>query len=184
MQDVLPARARRRGVRAGRGAAHSAIGSRRRPRDDVGRRALQHRHMRRRRGERGHERHRGRAAADDDDALAGDVEVFGPELRVDERPAEVGLAGELGAMAFVVAVVAAADVEEARSATARARRRRGARHARSSSASALDHSARRTTWRKRICRHDAVPRPRWRGCSAGSTARRRSPCASVQGRNE
>src|SRR5207344_310401 len=59
-------------------------------------------------------RHRGRAAADDDDALAGDVEAFGPELRADQRAGEIGLACEFGAMTFVVAVVAAADVEEAR----------------------------------------------------------------------
>src|SRR6185436_2174203 len=84
-----------------------------RPRDDVARRALQHRHVGGAGGERGNERHRGRAAADDDDALAGDVEAFGPELRADQRPGVFGFARELGAMAFVVAVVAAADVEKA-----------------------------------------------------------------------
>ena len=43
-------------------------------------------------GQRGHQRHRGRAAADHDDALAGIVEVLGPELRMDEAAAIVLLA--------------------------------------------------------------------------------------------
>ena len=57
-------------------------------RDDVARRALEHRHVRRPLGHRGDERHRGRAAADHHDALAGVVEVLGPVLRVDDLAPE------------------------------------------------------------------------------------------------
>ncbi len=61
----------------------------------------------------GHERHRGGAAADHDDPLAGVVEVLGPGLGVDERALEASMPGEVGQVAVVVAVVAAAREEEA-----------------------------------------------------------------------
>ena len=89
-----------------------AIGSWRGQREDVARRALEHRHVRGALGHRGHERHRGRAAADHDDALARVVEVLGPELRMDDLAGEALGALELRREALVVAVVAAAQVEE------------------------------------------------------------------------
>ena len=131
-QDVLPARDRVRETGGQDAQQHFRDAVARRPRDDVGRRALQHRHMRRRRGERGNERHRGRTAADDDDVLAGDIEPLGPELRVDERPAEVGLAGELGAIAPRRSCSSRCRRRGSAPATAPAHRRRGARRARSS----------------------------------------------------
>ena len=59
------------------------------------------------------ERDGGRAGADDDNPLALDIEVVGPELRVDDRPREVVLTGEVGDVAAVVVVVAGREVEEA-----------------------------------------------------------------------
>ena len=82
------ARSDRRPSRGSSGAAASAIGSRPGQRDDVARRALQHRHVRGAASAiAGHERHRGRAAADDDHPLAGVVEVLGPVLRVHDLAA-------------------------------------------------------------------------------------------------
>ena len=82
---------------------------------DPGRRPLQHRHVRRGSGalgHGGHERHRRGAAADDDDPLAGVVEVVGPELWLHDR-APVGVdAGENRLVAVVVVVVARAGVQE------------------------------------------------------------------------
>ena len=84
-----------------------------RPRDDPGGRALEHRHVPRGLRERGQEGDRGRSAADDDDALARDVEVLGPLLRVDDRARELFAPRERGRVARVVAVVARARDHEA-----------------------------------------------------------------------
>ncbi len=71
-------------------------------------RALEHRDVRRAaRGHRGHERNRRRPAANDDDALAGVVQILGPVLRVDDLAREPLAALEARRKAFVVAVVAA-----------------------------------------------------------------------------
>ena len=113
-QHVLPARERVREVLGQEALQEPGDRVARRAGDDIGRRALQHGHVRRRLGERGDERYRRRAAADDDDLAAADIEPFGPELRVDEPAGEVALALEGGPVALVVAVVAAADEQESR----------------------------------------------------------------------
>ena len=63
-------------------------------------------------GHRGHERHRGRAAADHHDAVAGVVEVGGPVLRVHHPAPEVLSSREVHRMAPVVAVVTGAQEQE------------------------------------------------------------------------
>jgi len=93
-------------------AQHVGDGVLRGPADDIGRRALQHRHMRGIAGDFGNQRHRSRTAADDDDLLARVVEVFGPELRVDDLPLEIGEPRKIGGIALGVAVIAAAHIEE------------------------------------------------------------------------
>ena len=65
-----------------------------RRREDVRRRALQHRHVLGVRRHRRHQCHRGRATADDDDLLACVVEVLGPVLGVHDLSREVVLARE------------------------------------------------------------------------------------------
>ena len=60
----------------------------------------------------GHQRHRGRAAADHDDVLAGVIEIGGPELRVDDPPRKILRPGELGRVALGVIVIARAHEEE------------------------------------------------------------------------
>ena len=65
-------------------------------------------------GHRRHQRHRGRAAADDDDLLARVVEVLGPVLRVHDRALEAVGARELRRVRLVVVVVAGAAPQEAR----------------------------------------------------------------------
>ena len=82
-------------------------------RGDVGRRALQHRHVRGLLGHGGHERDGGGAAADDDHTLARVVEIVGPLLRMDDRAGEALGAFERGRVTVVVAVVAAAREQEA-----------------------------------------------------------------------
>ena len=81
-------------------------------RDDVARRALEHRDVRRALGHRGDERDGRRATADDDDALACVVEILGPLLRVHDRSAEARDAGPLRRVAALVVVVAGAEIEE------------------------------------------------------------------------
>lgn len=76
-----------------------------RHRQHVARGALQHRHLGAL-GERGHQRDRRRAAADDDDAPADVVEVVRPALRVHERSREVVLSLEARREALLVVVVA------------------------------------------------------------------------------
>ena len=81
--------------------------------DDVGGRALQHRHMG---GGFGHRRHQGNgggAAADHDNPLAGVVERFRPFLRVHQLAAVLLDAGEVRQVAAGVVVVAAAAIDEA-----------------------------------------------------------------------
>ena len=82
-------------------------------RDDVAGRPLEHRHVLGAIRHRGHDRHGGRAAADHDDALAVVVEVLGPELRMDDLPAEAVGALEVGRVGLRVVVVARAREEEA-----------------------------------------------------------------------
>ena len=82
--------------------------------DHEGRAALEHRDVRGALGDqRRDERDRGGARADDDDPFALDIEVVGPELRVDNRPREIVLTGEVDDVATVVVVVAGREVEEA-----------------------------------------------------------------------
>ncbi len=80
---------------------------------DVGGRALEHRHVLgpfgRQRGDQGDGRG---AAADHHDPLTAAVEVRRPMLGVHDLPGEVLAAGEVGAVALVVAVVAGAHVQE------------------------------------------------------------------------
>ena len=81
---------------------------------DVGRRALQHRHVlgaRLRQGR--HQGHRRGAGPDHHHPLAAVVEVVGPVLRVDDGPGEAVEAGQVGEVALVVVVVAAAGPQEA-----------------------------------------------------------------------
>ena len=84
-----------------------------RERGHVGRRALQHRHARRLLAQRRDQRHRGGAAADHDDPLAGVVEVVRPVLGMDDRAGEALAARELGRVSLVVAEVAGAAAEPA-----------------------------------------------------------------------
>ena len=79
-----------------------------RQREVVARRALQHGHLGAAVGERGHERRRGRAAADDHDARTLDLEPLRPVLGVEVRTGEAIDPGELGEVTLVVAVVAGA----------------------------------------------------------------------------
>ena len=166
-QDVLPAHDRVGGA-LGQAAAQPVgepvLG---RQRDDVGGRALQHRHVRGLLGHRRHQRHRGGAAADHDDALAGVVEVLGPVLRVDDRAGEAVDPLELGRVALVVAVVAAAGPEEV-AGQPHASRPLSVRSASTvQRASALDHSARDDAVVEadllRRCRSRARSRARTRG---------------------
>ena len=125
-------------------------------------------------GHRGHERHRGRAAADHDDALARVVEVLGPLLGVHDPAGEALGARELGRVALVVAVVAAAHEEEVAGEAHGPRRCRRARPPPSSARPcSTTRPARRGGW-KRILALDPVL-GRSRGRSRGSTGRRRSP---------
>ena len=112
-QHVLPAHDRI--GRARREPAAQRIGDRvlRRQRDDVARRALQHRDVRRGLGHRGDERDGGRAAADHHDLLAGVVDVIGPLLWMHDLSGEALGALEVRRVALVVAVVAAAHQQEA-----------------------------------------------------------------------
>ena len=82
------------------------------PRHHVGRRTLQHRDVCSPFGHGGDERDRGRAAADDDDALARVVEVSWPMLGMDEAAAKALASGEIRGVAAVVAVVARAHPNE------------------------------------------------------------------------
>ena len=112
-QHVLPPR---EGVRAARADQLAQPGVDRvlgGQADDVGRRALQHRHVRRGLGHGRYERHRGRPAADHDHAPAGVIQVVRPLLRVDHLAAEVPDPGERRPVTVVVAVVAAAHQQEA-----------------------------------------------------------------------
>ena len=79
------ARSRYASSRGSTRRSRSASGSLAGQRDDVARRALQHRHVRGRLRHRRDERDRRGAAADHDDALARVVEVLGPVLRVHDR---------------------------------------------------------------------------------------------------
>jgi hypothetical protein len=63
-------------------------------------------------GDRRDQRRRGRAGADDDDPLAGEVDVLRPLLRVHDLPAEVVHALPAGLEGLVVVVVALAHPEE------------------------------------------------------------------------
>ena len=83
-----------------------------RERDDVRRRPLEHRDVGGALGELRDERHGGRAAADDDDALALVVDVGRPLLRVHDAAAEALAPGELRRVALLVVVVAGAHEEE------------------------------------------------------------------------
>jgi hypothetical protein len=83
-----------------------------RTRDDVARRTLQHRDVRCAFGHGGDERDRRRTATDDYDALAGEVEILRPLLRVHDRSAKAFDAGPLRCVAAVVIVVASAEIEE------------------------------------------------------------------------
>ena len=67
----------------------------RRARDDIGRRPLQHGHMRRGFGHGGNDRYRGGAAADHDHPLAGVIEILGPRLRMHQAAAKLLDAGKL-----------------------------------------------------------------------------------------
>ena len=111
-EDVLPADDAMGSVLGERAAQEVGNGIARGQGEDVAGRALQHGDVRGGRGHGGHEGDGGGSAADDDDALAGVVEIFGPVLRVDELSAELVAAGEVGLVSGVVTVVAGASVEE------------------------------------------------------------------------
>lgn len=85
-----------------------------RPRGHPGRRALEHGHVRGLLGHGRDQRHRGRARADHDHALARVVEPLGPELRVDDLAGKAADRGQVGLVRLVVVVVARGEVEEAR----------------------------------------------------------------------
>ena len=124
ISDVLPADDRIDG--AVREELAEQLGDRvfARQRDDVGRRALQHRHVGGVLGHRRDQRHRGRAAADHHHPLARVVGLLGPVLGVDDGALEVLDPLELGRVALVVAVVAAAVDRGRRRRSSRSGRRR------------------------------------------------------------
>ena len=114
LRDVLAPHDRVRALRAqlpGQPRGERVVG---RLREDVGRRALEHRHVRGGLGHRRDDGHRRGAAADHDDAPAGVVEVLRPVLRVGDVTAEVLDAGHRRRVALVVAVVAGGAEEPAR----------------------------------------------------------------------
>ncbi len=80
--------------------------------EHVARGALQHRHVRGVTGERGHQRHRGGAAADDDHPPPGPLQVGRPALRVHELAREPLRSGERRLVPSLVAVVAGAEEQE------------------------------------------------------------------------
>ena len=82
------------------------------PGDDIGRRALQQRDVGRRFRQLRHERDRGRAAADHDDALVGVDDILGPVLGMDDGALEPGDTWKGRRVALRVAVVAAAHEQE------------------------------------------------------------------------
>ena len=118
------------------------------------------------------QRHRGRAAADHDDALARVVDLIGPVLRMDDLAAE-SIEARNSAGALVVAVVAGAPTGS-RGQLGTSRRCRRARRRRSSAHRPIDHAAPTTRWWKRICGRSRS-RARSRGRTPGSRVRRRSP---------
>ena len=83
-----------------------------RPADHIGGGALQHRHMRCCRGHGRYQRHGGGARADDDDLFAGIIEMFRPELRLDDLAGEIRLARPFGLVALRIAVITRAHVQE------------------------------------------------------------------------
>ena len=89
-----------------------AVGSTLGADDHVGRRALQHRHVRGLLRQRRDHADRGRAAADDHQPLAGVVEVLRPMLRVHHLALEVFDAGKRWRVGLVVVVVAGAEEQE------------------------------------------------------------------------
>ena len=96
---------------AAQGVGHPVLA---RPGHDVGGRPLQHGHGAGPTVDQGrHQGHRRGPAADDDDPLSLPPEVLGPVLGVDDGAAEVGLPGELGSVAAVVAVVPGVPPQEA-----------------------------------------------------------------------
>ena len=80
--------------------------------DDIGRRTLQHGDLLCGLRHRGHQRHRRRAAADHDHALARIIQIVRPLLRVDDLPPESLRAFEMRRMAARIIIIAAAHVEE------------------------------------------------------------------------
>ena len=84
------------------------------PRQQIGRRALQHGHMAGFARHRGDHADRGRAAADHHDPFAGVIQRLGPQLGMHHRPGEVLDTGEVRPVGLVVVVVAGAEEQEAR----------------------------------------------------------------------
>ena len=84
----------------------------RRAYEHIGWRALQHGDMRGLIGQVWHQRHRRRAAADDDDPFAGVVQLFRPELRMDDVTGKRVLICKTGSIGCVVIVIAAAHEQE------------------------------------------------------------------------
>ena len=113
-QHVLPAH--HRVDRARRQHLAERLGDRifARHREDVGGRALQHRHVGGVLGHRRDQRHRGGAAADHHHPLALVLGLLGPVLGMDDLPLEGLDPGELRRVALVIAVVAAAVHQEGR----------------------------------------------------------------------
>ena len=84
-----------------------------RQRDHIARRALQHRHRLRGPRQGRHQGHRGGAATDHDDPLAGHVQPGWPMLRMDERAGKIRGTRIVGHVAVRVVVIAAAAVQKA-----------------------------------------------------------------------
>lgn len=63
-------------------------------------------------GHSGNNRDGSGSAADDDDFLAGIIEIFGPMLGMDELTAKLFSAGKRWSVAGIVTIVAGATVEE------------------------------------------------------------------------
>ena len=82
------------------------------PAAEIGRRPLQHGHMGRGLRHRRNDRRRGRAGADNEDILAGIVQVFRPVLGVCDHALEVAHALPIGRIALMLTVIALAHPKE------------------------------------------------------------------------
>ena len=81
-------------------------------RDNIGRRALQHHHMRGCFRHLWHQRHRRRPASNHHHFFTRVVQTLGPKLRMNDLPCKITLPGKIGLMGLRITVVAAAKIQK------------------------------------------------------------------------